>query len=96
MASRDLDVRGRGALRVAGAVVDVKADLVLSDQLSAQAGRDLYKYARDGNRVVVPAIVSGPLAAPSVSLDVGAAANRAFRNVLESELDKALKRMLKK
>jgi uncharacterized protein involved in outer membrane biogenesis len=96
MASRDVDLSGRGTLRVAGAVTDVRANLVLSEALSAQAGRDLYRYAREGSRVVLPATVAGPLSAPSVSIDLGAAAGRAFRNELQDQARKALERLRKR
>ena len=96
MSSRDVDMKGHGTLRVSGAVVDVKANLILSEALSSQAGRDLYKYAREGNRVVVPATVTGSLAKPTVFIDIAAAAGRAIRNVLEDEVKKGLGRLLKK
>jgi hypothetical protein len=96
MDSRDVDLRGGGTLRVAGAGVDVRADLVLSEELSSQAGRDLYRYAREGSRIVLPATVTGPLASPSVSIDLGAALQRAARNALEDELKKGLNRLFKR
>ena len=65
-------------------IYDVRADLLLSESLSAQAGRDLYRYARQGSRIVLPATVNGPLASPSVSLDVAAAAERALLTLLGS------------
>jgi uncharacterized protein involved in outer membrane biogenesis len=95
MDSRDLDLTGRGSLRVAGAVADVRANLLLSEDLSAQAGRDLYRYAREGSRVVLPATVKGPLASPSVSIDLAAATERALRNELEDQVKKALGRLRK-
>ncbi len=96
MQSPDVDLKGRGALRVAGAVVDMSATLILSEALSAQAGRDLYRYAREGNRIVLPATVRGPLASPRVGIDVGNAASRALRNAAEDELKKGLDRLFKR
>lgn len=95
LASPDLDLAGRGTLRVDGAVADLRADLKLSEDLSSQAGRDLYKYAHDGPRVVLPATVKGPLASPSVSIDLGAAAGRALRNEVDDQVKKALERLRK-
>ena len=95
MSSRDLDMKGRGTLRVAGAVADLKADLVLSEALSSQAGSDLRKYAHEGSRVVVPATITGSLASPKVSIDLGAAAGRAIRNAAEDEVKRVLGRLLK-
>jgi hypothetical protein len=94
MSSRDLDMKGRD-LRVAGGVVDVKADLLLSEALSSQAGSDLRKYAHEGSRVVLPAIITGSLASPKVSIDLGAAAGRAVRNAAGDEVKKGLGRLLK-
>ena len=93
--SRDVDLAGRGTLRVDGAVADVRANLTLSEALSAQAGRDLYRYAHEGSRVVLPATVTGPLDAPSVFIDLGAAARRALRNELEDQIKKAFGRLRK-
>ena len=95
LASRDVDLAGRGTMRVAGAVADVRANLTLSEDLSAQAGRDLYRYAREGSRVVLPATVTGPLGSPSVSIDLGAATQRALRNELEEQVRKAFGRLRK-
>jgi AsmA protein len=95
MTSRDVDLRGHGTLRVAGAVVNLRADLVLSEALSSQAGRDLYRYAHEGSRVVLPATITGGLASPTVSIDIGAAAGRALRNAVDDELKKGLDRLIK-
>ena len=93
--SEDVDLRGRGTVRVSDLRVDLKADLILSEQLTAVAGRDLRRYAREGNRIVVPATVTGPLAGPTVFVNVGEALKRATRNALEEELKKGLGRWLK-
>ena len=95
LTSRDVDLSGRGTLRVVGAVADVHADLTLSEALSAQAGRDLVRYAREGSRVVLPAIITGPLASPTVFIDIRAAAQRALRNEMEDQIKKAFGRFKK-
>ena len=95
LASRDVDLSGRGTLRVVGAVADVRANLTLSEALSAQAGRDLVRYAREGSRVVLPAIITGPLASPTVFIDIRAAAQRALRNEMEDQIKKAFGRFKK-
>jgi hypothetical protein len=73
-----------------------RADVVLSRELTAQAGVDLRRYAQEDGRVVVPATIGGTLQQPSVSLDVAAAARRALTNELErrtrSILDDLFKR----
>jgi uncharacterized protein YhdP len=95
LASRDVDLSGRGTLRIAGAVTDLRANLLLSEALTAQAGRDLVRYARDGSRVVLPATITGPLASPTVFIDIQAAAGRALRNEVEDQIRKALDRLKK-
>ena len=96
LTSPDLDCAVRGNLRVAGAVADLSADVRLSEALSAQAGRDLYKYTREGNRIVVPATIRGGLASPSVSVDVKALAGRAVRGAVEDEVRKGLGRLFRR
>jgi uncharacterized protein involved in outer membrane biogenesis len=96
MTSRDLDLRGHGTLRVVGAAVDIKADLLLSEALSAQAGRDLQRYAKEGSRVVLPVVIGGTLASPSVAIDTGAALQRAARDALADQAKKELGRLFKK
>ena len=96
MASRDVDLRGQGTLRIAGAIVDLKTDLVLSESLSTQAGRDLYRYAREGSRIVLPATIRGSLASPLVSIDIQAALGRAIQNELQNKIKSALERFRKR
>ena len=69
---------------------------MLSQALSADAGRDLYRYAREGDRVVLPAVLKGVSSAPSVSIDVKDAATRALKNKAEDEATSLLNRFLKK
>src|SRR5262249_18223382 len=54
MTSRDFDVHGRGTLRLPAASVDASGDVVLSSELTAQAGTDLRRYAQQDGKVVVP------------------------------------------
>ncbi len=92
--SRDIDVDGTGTLTVAGGGLDVKADLKLSEELSAQAGRDLVRYAHEGNRVLLPATVSGTVESPLVLIDAKQAVGRAVKNELQNRANKALERLL--
>jgi hypothetical protein len=96
MDARDVDLRGSGTLQVSGGAIDVKADLVLSDELSAQAGRDLYRYARQGSEIVLPGTITGTLASPVVFVDIRSALQRAAKNAIEDRLKKALDRILKR
>jgi AsmA protein len=83
LASRDFDTAGRGSLAIDSGAVDARADVVLSPELTAQAGSDLRRYAQQDGRVRVPATVTGTLDRPRVSIDVAAAARRAIGNELK-------------
>jgi hypothetical protein len=83
MASRDFDLAGRGTVHIASGALSARANVVLSSELTAQAGVDLRRYAQEDGRVVVPATLGGTLQQPTVSLDVAAAARRALTNELE-------------
>ncbi len=84
--SPDADVTGSGTLDTATDALDGRFDLVLSEELSKQAGTDLIRFAREGDRVVVPARLGGTLAAPRLTIDAGAAAGRGLRNEVERRL----------
>ncbi len=96
LASRDLDMTGKGTLSLVSQAVDLHADLMLSRELSAQAGRDLYRLAREGERIVLPARITGTVASPTVFVDVPAALNRAIRNRAEDEVKSFLDRLGKR
>jgi hypothetical protein len=84
--SDDADMVGEGTLSLDTDALDGRVDLLLSEKLSAQAGTDLYRYTREGNRVVLPASIGGTLSAPRLTIDVGAAAKRGLRNEAERRL----------
>ena len=94
--SPDADLHGEGTIGLPDGALDVRAQIVLSQALSADAGRDLYRYAREGDRVVLPAVLKGVISAPSVSIDVKDAATRALKNKAEDEATSLLNRLLKK
>ena len=83
LAARDFDTSGRGSLAIDSGAVNARADVVLSPELTAQAGSDLRRYAQEDGRVRVPATVTGTLDRPRVSIDVAAAARRAIGNELQ-------------
>jgi uncharacterized protein involved in outer membrane biogenesis len=95
-ASRDLDMTGEGTLSLASRAVDLRSNVMLSRELSAQAGRDLYRLAREGERIVLPARIGGTVASPTVFVDVQAALKRAIRNRAEDELKSFLDRLGKR
>jgi uncharacterized protein involved in outer membrane biogenesis len=98
-ASRDFDMSGRGTISLESRAIDFRTDVVLSRELSAQAGRDLYRLAREGDRIVLPARITGTVSSPSVFIDVEAALGRALRNRAQDELksifDRFRKRVIK-
>lgn len=84
--SPDVDLVGQGTLAIPSKALDGHLDLSLSEAVSAQAGTDLIRYTRDGNRVLLPATLGGTLDAPRVSIVAGAAVRRGLRNEIERRL----------
>ncbi len=91
--SQDVDVVGSGALTTGTKGLSGTFDISLSEALSAQAGNDLRRYTREGNRVVLPAIVGGSLDSPRVTIDAAAALKRGLRNEVEGRLKGLLDRL---
>jgi hypothetical protein len=87
MHSPDVDLVGMGTLNTATKALDGGLDLSLSEALSAQAGNDLQRYTREGNRVVLPAKIGGTIAAPRLSIDAAAALKRGLRNEVQRRLE---------
>ena len=86
MQSPDADVLGSGTLTIPTKALDGRANLLLSESLSAQAGTDLVRYTREGTRVVLPATIGGTLDQPRVMIDAAAAIQRGIRNEVERRL----------
>jgi len=84
--SPDVDLVGQGTLTIPTKALDGHMDLSLSEALSAQAGTDLARYTREGNRALLPAVIDGTLDAPRVTIDAGAAVRRGLRNEVERRL----------
>jgi hypothetical protein len=95
-ASPDFDMRARGTVSATTGAVNFKADVVLSPELSRQAGRDLVRYAHEGDRVILPATLSGTVASPRVFIDMEQALGRALKNELERRGRSLLDRLLKR
>src|SRR5262249_41250100 len=55
--ARDLTARGAASLNIDSGAISSQLDVVLSEELTAQAGTDLRRYAEQNGRVVVPATV---------------------------------------
>jgi hypothetical protein len=94
-ASRDFDMTGSVVVRLPSGAIDMHASVVLSRELTAQAGTDLRRYAQEDGRVVVPATITGTVAAPSVTIDVASAVNRALQNELKRRVKGLLDRIIK-
>lgn len=90
--SPDSDIDGQGSLSLASKSLDGTAELRLSEALSKQAGTDLVRFTREGNRVLLPARISGTLEAPRITIDAAAAARRGLRNEAERRLRDLFKR----
>lgn len=95
-ASRDFDMNGEGRVSLVTKAVDFTTSVVLSKELSAQAGRDLYRLAREGERIVLPARITGSIGSPNVMVDVKAALGRALRNKAEEQIRGLFDRWRKK
>lgn len=96
MASRDFDMSGTGSLRIISGAAQARADVILSDELTAQAGTDLRRYAQQDGRVVVPVAISGTLQQPTVTPDLAAATRRALGNELKRRATSFLEGLFKK
>jgi hypothetical protein len=83
---------GSGTLATASKALAGKFDISLSEALSAQAGNDLQRFTREGNRVVLPANLAGTLENPRVTIDAAAAMKRGLRNEVGNRLKGLLDR----
>jgi uncharacterized protein involved in outer membrane biogenesis len=96
LASRDFDMAASGSLRLATGAVNARADVVLSKELTGQAGTDLRRYAQEDGRVVVPAAIGGTLQNPRVTPDIAAATRRAVGNELKRRVKSFVDDLFKK
>ena len=96
MAAPDFDVTGDGSYAPASGRIALAVDVTLSEALSQNAGRDLYRYARDDRRIVLPAVIGGTLAAPTATIDLGKAAGRALKNRIEDEAKSLIDRLIER
>jgi hypothetical protein len=84
--SPDADILGTGALAVPTKALSGRFGLMLSEDLSAQAGTNLARYTREGNRVVLPTTLGGTLEDPRLTIDAAAALRRGLRNEVQERL----------
>jgi uncharacterized protein involved in outer membrane biogenesis len=88
--SENLVMDAAGHVQLTTSTVNLKGKVQLSDALSQQAGRDLVRYTQEGGRATLPATVTGPIAAPHVSIDVADLTKRAIRNAVNDQIEKRL------
>ena len=88
MRSRDADIDGAVTLALASTTLDGSLQLLLSEELSAQAGTDLVRFTQEGNRVVLPATIGGTLDSPKLAIDSSSAVKRGLRNEAERRINR--------
>jgi len=86
MRSRDADVTGSGTLALEEKALDGSVQLLLSEELSAQAGTDLQRYTVENGRIVLPARLGGTLDEPRITIDAAAAIKRGLTNEIQRRL----------
>jgi hypothetical protein len=84
--SPDADISGNGTLAVPTKALNGRFNLMLSEALSSQAGTDLLRYTREGNRVLLPATLGGTLESPRLSINAAAALRRGVENEIGERL----------
>ena len=93
--SPDVDIVGTGTMAIPTKALDGSLSLLLSEELSNQAGTDLARYTREGKRITLPAKLGGTLESPRVTIDAKAAITRGLRNEAEKRLKGVLDGLLK-
>jgi AsmA protein len=94
--SRDVQTEGAGTLALASRSLDIRANARLSQELTAQAGRDLVRYTVQDGRVTVPVTITGPLDAPQVGVNIAGVAERAIQNELKRRTESAIRDLFKR
>jgi uncharacterized protein involved in outer membrane biogenesis len=90
----DLILLASGTVRLDGGAMDLKGQVQLSDALSRQMPATFQRATQENGRVVLPATITGPAAAPSVKVDAGDVAKRALRNTVNEQAPALLKKGL--
>ena len=86
MHSRDADLNGTVTLSLENQELDGTIDMLLSEELSAQAGTDLARFTREENKVVLPARLGGTLQQPRITINATAAIRRGIQNEIGRRL----------
>src|SRR5262249_6850703 len=90
--SADADMVGNGTLSLDSKALSARVDMSLSEGLTKQAGTDLARYTREGNRIILPANIGGTLDRPRITIDAAAAVQRGLRNEIQRRLGGLLDR----
>jgi hypothetical protein len=90
--SADLDAIGTGTLNLVAGTLNGRMNVMLSESLSQQAGTDLRRFTREGNRIVLPVALGGTLSELNVTIDTAAALRRGLQNEGERQLKGILDR----
>jgi AsmA protein len=88
--SPDVLLSAGGTLKLDGSAVDLSGRLQLSQALSKQAGRDLYRYTQQNGRVTLPVSLTGPLDDLQTHVDLSGAVQRAITNKAGEAIRKGL------
>ena len=86
MHSRDADLNGTVTLSLETQALDGTIDMLLSEELSAQAGTDLARFTREESKVVLPARLGGTLQQPRITINATAAIRRGIQNEIGRRL----------
>lgn len=79
-----------------GGAIQVAGRAMLSEALTAQAGRDLVRFTAENNRVTVPVTIAGRISDPQVGVDAGAVLRRAATNEVQSQIKKQTRGLLER
>jgi len=94
--SRDLDLKGKANVSLTQGTMDVRANLLLSEELTKRMGTDGQRLLARNGQMTMPAVVQGPFDAPKVTIDVGSVVKNAAAQELKKQLEKGIGNLLKK
>jgi uncharacterized protein involved in outer membrane biogenesis len=87
----DLSMSASGTARLDASALNLAGRLLLSETLSREVRHTFLRMSQEEGRVVLPATITGPVAAPVVRIDTGNITRRALRNVATEGAPKLLK-----
>ncbi|MEQ1870344.1 MAG: AsmA-like C-terminal region-containing protein [Vicinamibacterales bacterium] len=96
----DLTLQANGTAQLDGSAMNLKGRLELSEALSREINQTMLKLAQDKGRVVLPATITGSLAAPVVRVDTADLAKRALKNTAKEAapvlINKGINRLMRR